>query len=263
MDNQKQPDKINFLNQDNIKPDIKQDFPEIPKKTGLPKWVTILIAVLVMAMIGIAGYFVYQYYFVSDEPVACTEEAKVCPDGSSVGRVAPDCEFAECPEVIDPTADWKIFQHNGWNYTISYPDNLYIKESPQGDKFPGDTSMCPMCGYGGQTLIISDIEKMGIQHVEPGSEKIHIVISTSKKEKNDSLYDYILKLTEGAENISQFTIDNITGYKILGGQESPISIWIVENENSEWVYSLYGIKTSTSENFELMMNILQTFKFIE
>lgn len=28
---------------------------------------------------------------------ACTEEAKVCPDGSSVGRTGPHCEFAACP----------------------------------------------------------------------------------------------------------------------------------------------------------------------
>jgi hypothetical protein len=31
-------------------------------------------------------------------PVACTADAKLCPDGSSVGRVAPDCEFAPCPD---------------------------------------------------------------------------------------------------------------------------------------------------------------------
>lgn len=29
--------------------------------------------------------------------VTCTEEAKMCPDGSSVGRVGPMCEFAKCP----------------------------------------------------------------------------------------------------------------------------------------------------------------------
>jgi hypothetical protein len=28
---------------------------------------------------------------------ACTEEAKVCPDGSAVGRSGPNCEFAPCP----------------------------------------------------------------------------------------------------------------------------------------------------------------------
>lgn len=31
-------------------------------------------------------------------PRACTEEAKLCPDGSSVGRAGPNCEFAPCPE---------------------------------------------------------------------------------------------------------------------------------------------------------------------
>lgn len=30
-------------------------------------------------------------------PVACTMEAKICPDGSAVGRSGPKCEFAQCP----------------------------------------------------------------------------------------------------------------------------------------------------------------------
>ncbi|MFH1257299.1 MAG: DUF333 domain-containing protein [Candidatus Micrarchaeota archaeon] len=34
------------------------------------------------------------------EPVACTMDAKICPDGSAVGRVAPDCEFEPCPGVV-------------------------------------------------------------------------------------------------------------------------------------------------------------------
>lgn len=32
-----------------------------------------------------------------NEPVACTMEAKMCPDGSAVGRTGPNCEFAPCP----------------------------------------------------------------------------------------------------------------------------------------------------------------------
>ena len=28
---------------------------------------------------------------------ACTEEAKICPDGTAVGRTGPNCEFAACP----------------------------------------------------------------------------------------------------------------------------------------------------------------------
>ncbi len=33
--------------------------------------------------------------------IVCTQDAKQCPDGSYVGRVAPDCEFAECPSCAD------------------------------------------------------------------------------------------------------------------------------------------------------------------
>ncbi len=31
------------------------------------------------------------------EPTFCTMDAKICPDGSAVGRVPPTCEFAACP----------------------------------------------------------------------------------------------------------------------------------------------------------------------
>ncbi|HBB04739.1 TPA: hypothetical protein DCZ39_07795 [Patescibacteria group bacterium] len=32
-------------------------------------------------------------------PQGCTEEAKICPDGSAVGRAGPNCEFSPCPIV--------------------------------------------------------------------------------------------------------------------------------------------------------------------
>jgi len=31
------------------------------------------------------------------EPVYCTQDAKLCPDGSYVSRMGPSCEFAACP----------------------------------------------------------------------------------------------------------------------------------------------------------------------
>ncbi len=31
------------------------------------------------------------------QPVACTQEAKLCPDGSYVTRTGPKCEFTACP----------------------------------------------------------------------------------------------------------------------------------------------------------------------
>jgi hypothetical protein len=37
----------------------------------------------------------------NDEFVACTMDAKLCPDGSYVGRTGPNCEFAACPNQTD------------------------------------------------------------------------------------------------------------------------------------------------------------------
>ena len=38
------------------------------------------------------------------QAVACTMEAKECPDGSYVGRTGPNCEFAACPISGEETA---------------------------------------------------------------------------------------------------------------------------------------------------------------
>jgi len=52
------------------------------------------------------------WFFFADSPLeplapreACTEEAKICPDGTAVGRVAPQCEFASCPA---PVYNWIV-----------------------------------------------------------------------------------------------------------------------------------------------------------
>lgn len=76
----------------------------------------IIIALFVIAVAGL--YFLYNFNNQSfdklekdsmstpsnsEEQVFCTLDAKQCPDGSYVGRVAPDCEFELCPSEKMPT----------------------------------------------------------------------------------------------------------------------------------------------------------------
>jgi len=42
---------------------------------------------------------IFNIFHHQQKPIACTQEAKICPDGSAVGRIGPNCEFAKCPEV--------------------------------------------------------------------------------------------------------------------------------------------------------------------
>lgn len=52
-------------------------------------------------LIALVAFGVALYYFTQPRmpaPVACTMEAKICPDGSAVGRTGPLCQFSACPE---------------------------------------------------------------------------------------------------------------------------------------------------------------------
>lgn len=51
---------------------------------------------------------------VNPRPVACTAEAKICPDGSAVGRSGPNCEFTACPQelVKKESATIQVFYNN-------------------------------------------------------------------------------------------------------------------------------------------------------
>ncbi len=59
-----------------------------------------IIFVITFLLITIGAiYFLYTKYVQAPAQVACTMEAKICPDGSSVGRTGPQCEFAACPSA--------------------------------------------------------------------------------------------------------------------------------------------------------------------
>lgn len=57
-----------------------------------------LLLVLILVL-GLGG-FLYRYTMEQPNqnggPTACTMEARICPDGSAVGRSGPDCAFAAC-----------------------------------------------------------------------------------------------------------------------------------------------------------------------
>lgn len=55
-----------------------------------------LIAVVIVIVAAVTGGILLTGKK-SAEPFACTAEAKLCSDGSAVGRVGPNCEFAACP----------------------------------------------------------------------------------------------------------------------------------------------------------------------
>jgi len=56
-----------------------------------------IVFIVIIAIIIVGGLSGYKYIKDKNKPIACTMDAKICSDGSSVGRIPPKCEFAECP----------------------------------------------------------------------------------------------------------------------------------------------------------------------
>ena len=54
--------------------------------------------VLPLVLVAVLEIYIYNSnHNQTSGQVACTEEAKQCPDGSYVGRTGPNCAFADCP----------------------------------------------------------------------------------------------------------------------------------------------------------------------
>lgn len=65
------------------------------------------VVLLIVGLIGTGTLFLARQH--AEAPaVACTMEAKVCPDGSAVGRTGPNCEFAPCPEIPEAPSEEPI-----------------------------------------------------------------------------------------------------------------------------------------------------------
>lgn len=84
---------------------------------------SILIGIVLIILIGI-GAFVYRSAIehratlppATGAQTACTLEARICPDGSSVGRTGPNCEFAACafPNAEDKEIGISFVVPNGF-----------------------------------------------------------------------------------------------------------------------------------------------------
>ncbi len=81
---------------------------------------TILAAIVILFLGGAAAYYLNSRI----AGTACTLEAKLCPDGSYVGRTGPNCEFALCPAVTDL---WEIFTDEERKISFRYPRELAAK----------------------------------------------------------------------------------------------------------------------------------------
>ena len=95
--------------------------------------VFLLVGIVLLLVVLVGGYFATRINLESfpEKGKACTLEAKICPDGTSVGRSGPNCEFAACPSVkrsttasgSAETTNWKTYTSPNGQISFQYPGN--------------------------------------------------------------------------------------------------------------------------------------------
>lgn len=105
----------------------------------------LIVLLLSVVMLG-GGFFIFQKYSGSSSSkpiiipsptsyqIACPQDAKLCPDGSSVGRTGPNCEFTTCPTLESTsstdTTNWKTYVNKKYRYSLKYPSEWDLGSNP-------------------------------------------------------------------------------------------------------------------------------------
>ena len=86
----------------------------------------VVIWLVVFVLLIAAGFVLWPKLSRAPDQTLCTMEAKLCPDGSYVGRTGPACEFAACPGESGAIL-WKAVGDTAQGIIFQYPERLDTK----------------------------------------------------------------------------------------------------------------------------------------
>ena len=140
--------------------------------------------------VGVSKYLYISNGILVEKQIACTEEAKLCPDGSGVGRTGANCEFPECPNVVFGN----VVSLNIGQEAI-FTDGLSVKLLTINDSRCKPGVVCVWEGELSADIVVVD---------NNGGRTIRLSSST-QKETSDVDYSYKLQsITESNVNLVIF-----------------------------------------------------------
>jgi len=231
--------------------------PNIFKITALS-----LASVVAIAIIISTGFYLWQKNHPAQ--VACTQEAKQCPDGSYVGRTGPNCEFAPCPSealceggkcpasggeklesgMLD-TSNWKTYRNDKYGFEVKYPTGWqFINNGENEDSFIIGPIPSP------RNEAVSALEDKGEIRIEFVANPNNISLDDAAKANRF----YSVYKKDG-----EIEIAGIKAYKFVPKAPDPIyheiTYYLFKDKKNEIVH----ISTLGS----IFSEVIPTFKFIQ
>ena len=252
------------LSNQSIQNSSTEQIPAIPPPPTKPKIkLPILISVILFLIaIGLASLFFLVLN--KTEQKACTLEVKICPDGSSVGRTGPNCEFAPCPMPADETANWKTYTDS--NFSFQYPQEALATQSKAYSRVTFKNN--------------NDSVVVKPPYQEPWENYYSFVVSYENNPKNLSekeIIDTYLKYSQETcsppgcsqikliqDTLKDYKNNNVEGliYRV-GGETNSVEVLQVKG-NTVYAFFMTGDSGYVTEyGLKIFDQILSTFKFTD
>lgn len=207
--------------------------------SGLGLVGAVIVAAVFILFLGVR-YFAYKTYIIKETPVACTQEAKRCPDGSYVSRTGPNCEFSECPQPglgQDDIFTWKTYRNEKYGFEFRYPSGWQNEEAALDD--------------------VSNVFKFSIVLRQKSNPALNIILNIDKSTTN-----------EYAEKID--SMQNSVSYELKYINKSTWRMYELKKEDISGTFKtaltfrenlVYQIISPESATDDIYYQILSTFKF--
>lgn len=264
-----------------VGPVVQPTIPPVPPvetPTDSKIMTKIALVFLILAFLSLLGFVAKDFLDSKKKEAACTMEAKVCPDGTSVQRSGSRCEFADCPSPVPTQVSlsplsskvkesttkqgWKTFK--GDYYEISFPSSWVFK-GPVGSDV----------GFPQAIELISPNKTSGIQVGTKYSFPAGF-------ENTDAIArNIITKTIDGVVFTGEETTLTSAGsncHQIYTYFEANKKITFLSDKDQKQMsepvlilyandYPLYNVRASCKEGYQedktTIYQILSTFKFVE
>ncbi len=227
----------------------------IPEKPKSKFKLSIIIGTVLFLILLVTTYTTYAF-MKAQKQTACATDAKVCPDGATVGRIGAHCEFGKCPvPSISPTPA-----------PVENIDNLFSVTLPDG--WTKTIDYDPYAGKDHNVYFLSPDFKQGGQDQSTGTQiSVHVKVGTPNEDLKTEANKLATFDPKGCTStVKEITIGGVRGYEGIcdrvAGRFNPDYSRYYFFKNGQYVWSIMTFAyKANSVYFNQIDQILSTFKF--